>query len=281
MVTTVNTTPAKHHRGCGYVIMLAFSSKHCCATNTAVDISSPRIFAKSYRMFPISWLLHCLSTECPTQFWGPDCKGKCNCYPNGQCDDLTGECTCNHNRWGPNCENACLCQKGKCDQETGKCTCHPGVWGPQCNNNCYCSINSVCDAMTGRCLCNPGWTGRNCAIQCNCNNSPCDQFTGRCQCRERLWGPRCERYCQCVHGKCNQADGSCTCTPGYRGKFCREPCPAGFYGQNCRNRWGKWHCRAQMQHFKNTASMQPCIYLMFSSLVWYISWCSCCGFDRK
>uniref|UniRef100_A0A669EWH2 EGF-like domain-containing protein n=1 Tax=Oreochromis niloticus TaxID=8128 RepID=A0A669EWH2_ORENI len=183
------------------------------------------------------------NTKCPAEYWGPDCKGECHCYPNGQCDDLTGECTCNHNRWGPKCENVCLCQKGKCDQETGKCTCYPGFWGPQCNNNCYCSINSVCDVMTGRCLCNPGWTGRNCALQCNCNNSPCDQFSGRCQCRERLWGPRCERNCQCVYGKCNQADGSCTCLPGYRGKFCREPCPAGFYGQNCRIRCG--HCKGQ------------------------------------
>ncbi|XP_061623387.1 scavenger receptor class F member 2 isoform X3 [Phyllopteryx taeniolatus] len=182
-------------------------------------------------------------TKCPAQFWGPDCKGKCNCHPNGKCDDLTGKCTCNHNRWGPNCENSCMCQKGKCDQDTGFCTCHPGVWGPQCNNNCYCSVNSVCDPMTGRCLCSPGWTGRNCAIQCNCNNSPCDQFTQRCQCRERMWGPRCDRYCQCFHGKCSLADGSCTCTPGYRGKFCREPCPAGFYGQNCRNKCG--HCKGQ------------------------------------
>ncbi|KAM6931440.1 scavenger receptor class F member 2 [Xenentodon cancila] len=182
-------------------------------------------------------------TKCPAQFWGPDCKGKCHCYPNGQCNDVTGECTCNHNRWGPNCENACLCQKGKCDQQTGKCTCHPGIWGPQCNNNCYCSINSMCDPMTGRCLCNSGWMGRNCAIQCNCNSSPCDQFTGRCQCRERLWGPRCERYCQCQHGKCNPVDGSCTCTPGYRGKLCKEPCPAGFYGQNCKTRCG--HCKGQ------------------------------------
>ncbi|CAL8347444.1 unnamed protein product [Lota lota] len=181
-------------------------------------------------------------TKCPAQFWGPDCKGKCNCHPNGQCDDLTGKCTCNPNRWGPNCESACTCNKGKCDQDTGKCACHPGFWGPQCNNNCYCSQTSVCDAA-GRCLCNPGWTGRNCAMQCNCNNSPCDQFTGRCHCRERLWGQRCDRYCQCMHGKCNQADGSCTCTPGYRGKFCREPCPAGFYGQNCRNRCG--HCKGQ------------------------------------
>ncbi|MFT7808447.1 scavenger receptor class F member 2 [Arapaima gigas] len=182
-------------------------------------------------------------TKCPSQFWGPDCKGKCSCYPNGQCDDVTGKCTCNPNRWGPNCENACACQKGKCNQETGKCTCHAGFWGPQCSNNCYCSVNSVCEQATGRCLCNPGWYGRNCAAQCNCNNSPCEQFTGRCLCRERLWGPSCERYCQCVHGKCNPVDGSCTCTPGYRGKFCREPCPAGWYGQNCRNRCG--HCKGQ------------------------------------
>ncbi|KAL2092270.1 hypothetical protein ACEWY4_012068 [Coilia grayii] len=182
-------------------------------------------------------------TKCPTQFWGPDCKGKCTCYPNGKCDDVTGKCTCNPNRWGSNCEKPCACQKGKCDQETGKCTCHAGFWGPQCANSCYCAINSVCDQATGRCICQPGWFGRSCNTQCACNGSPCEQFTGRCQCRERLWGQHCERYCQCVHGKCNQADGSCTCKPGYRGKFCREPCPAGFYGQNCRNRCG--HCKGQ------------------------------------
>lgn len=182
-------------------------------------------------------------TKCPPQFWGPDCKGKCTCHPNGKCDDVTGKCTCYLNRWGKNCEKPCHCQQGKCDQETGKCTCHAGFWGTQCNNNCYCSINSVCEQSSGRCICNPGWYGRNCGAQCTCNNSPCEQFTGRCQCRERLWGQHCERYCQCVHGKCNPTDGSCTCKPGYRGKLCREPCPAGFYGQNCRNRCG--HCKGQ------------------------------------
>ncbi|XP_051960848.1 scavenger receptor class F member 2-like [Xyrauchen texanus] len=182
-------------------------------------------------------------TKCPAQFWGPDCKGMCTCHPNGKCDDVTGKCTCYTNRWGENCEKPCHCQKGKCDQEMGKCTCHANYWGPQCNNNCYCSINSVCDQSTGRCICNPGWFGRNCRAQCLCNNSPCEQFSGRCQCREMLWGQQCEGYCQCVHGKCNPADGSCTCKPGYRGKLCREPCPAGFYGQNCRNRCG--HCKGQ------------------------------------
>ncbi|NWQ82693.1 SREC2 protein, partial [Columbina picui] len=185
-------------------------------------------------------------TKCPRQFWGPDCKEMCSCHPNGQCEDVTGQCTCNPNRWGPKCENVCLCKHGKCDQKTGKCTCEPNWWGPQCSSSCYCSHNSQCDQQTGNCLCQPGWWGRGCNNQCSCNNSPCEQFTGRCQCRERTFGPRCDRYCQCYKGKCNQVDGTCTCEPGYRGKYCREPCPAGFYGQGCRRRCGQ--CK----------SLQPC-----------------------
>ncbi|XP_061226439.1 scavenger receptor class F member 2 isoform X1 [Neopsephotus bourkii] len=185
-------------------------------------------------------------TKCPRQFWGPDCKEMCSCHPNGQCEDVTGQCTCNANRWGPKCENICLCKHGKCDQKTGKCTCEPNWWGPQCSSSCYCSHNSQCDQQTGNCLCQPGWWGRGCNNQCSCNNSPCEQFTGRCQCRERTFGPRCDRYCQCYKGKCNQVDGTCTCEPGYRGKYCREPCPAGFYGQGCRRRCGQ--CK----------SLQPC-----------------------
>ncbi|OCT98210.1 scavenger receptor class F member 2 isoform X1 [Xenopus laevis] len=182
-------------------------------------------------------------TKCPRQFWGPDCKEKCSCYPNGHCDDVVGQCTCNPNRWGPNCDTPCLCKHGRCDQETGKCTCEPSWWGPQCSSACYCSTNSQCDQATGRCICQPGWWARSCNNQCSCNNSPCEQLTGRCLCRERLWGPRCERVCQCAKGKCNQADGTCTCDPGYRGKFCREPCPAGLYGQGCRKRCGQ--CKGQ------------------------------------
>lgn len=183
----------------------------------------------------VLWLM-ALPTECPRQFWGPDCKEMCSCHPNGQCEDVTGQCTCNLNRWGTKCENICLCKHGKCDQKTGKCTCEPNWWGPQCSSSCYCSHNSQCDQQTGNCLCQPGWWGRGCNNQCSCNNSPCEQFTGRCQCRERTFGPRCDRYCQCYKGKCNQVDGTCTCEPGYRGKYCREPCPAGFYGQGCRRR---------------------------------------------
>uniref|UniRef100_A0A8D0HAE1 Scavenger receptor class F member 2 n=1 Tax=Sphenodon punctatus TaxID=8508 RepID=A0A8D0HAE1_SPHPU len=178
-------------------------------------------------------------TKCPRQFWGPDCKEMCSCHPNGQCEDVTGQCTCNANRWGPKCENACLCMHGKCDQKTGKCTCEAKWWGPQCSSACYCSLNSQCDQQTGTCICQPGWWGRSCNNQCSCNNSPCEQFSGRCQCRERFFGLRCDRYCQCQRGKCNQVDGTCTCEPGYRGKYCREPCPAGLYGQGCRRQCGQ------------------------------------------
>ncbi|XP_029475699.1 LOW QUALITY PROTEIN: scavenger receptor class F member 2 [Rhinatrema bivittatum] len=182
-------------------------------------------------------------TKCPRQFWGPDCKEMCTCHPNGQCDDVKGQCTCNPNRWGLNCENACLCKHGKCNQDTGKCTCEPNWWGPQCSNACYCSSTSQCNQQTGRCLCQAGWWGRSCNTQCSCNSSPCDQFTGRCQCKERRWGPRCENFCQCFRGKCNQLDGTCACEPGYRGKLCREPCPAGLYGQGCRKWCGQ--CKEQ------------------------------------
>ncbi|KAL0965655.1 hypothetical protein UPYG_G00284050 [Umbra pygmaea] len=181
--------------------------------------------------------------KCPSQFWGPECKSKCDCHPNGICDDVTGVCTCNPNRWGPSCGRVCGCQKGRCNQDTGACTCYTGFWGGQCSNQCYCSVNSVCNGSTGQCQCNPGWYGRTCGNQCACNSSPCDQFTGTCKCRERMWGTHCERKCLCIHGRCNQANGSCTCRPGFRGKFCREPCPAGLYGQNCRNRCG--HCKGQ------------------------------------
>ncbi|XP_026944590.1 scavenger receptor class F member 2 isoform X2 [Sagmatias obliquidens] len=175
-------------------------------------------------------------TKCPRQFWGPDCKELCVCHPHGQCEDVTGQCTCHARRWGARCEHACQCQHGACHPRSGACRCEPGWWGPQCASACYCSATSRCDPQTGACLCHAGWWGRSCNNQCACNTSPCEQQSGRCQCRERTFGARCERYCQCFRGRCHPVDGTCACEPGYRGKYCREPCPAGFYGLGCRRR---------------------------------------------
>ncbi|XP_036611711.1 scavenger receptor class F member 2 [Trichosurus vulpecula] len=182
-------------------------------------------------------------TKCPPQFWGPDCKELCVCHPYGQCEDVTGQCTCHAHRWGARCEHACLCQHGACHPQSGACRCEPGWWGAQCANACYCSQTSQCEPQTGACLCHAGWWGRSCNNQCSCNGSPCEQFSGRCQCRERTFGARCERYCQCFRGRCNPLDGACACEPGYRGKYCRETCPAGFYGPGCRRRCGQ--CKGQ------------------------------------
>uniref|UniRef100_A0A8C4MRN5 EGF-like domain-containing protein n=1 Tax=Equus asinus TaxID=9793 RepID=A0A8C4MRN5_EQUAS len=182
-------------------------------------------------------------TKCPRQFWGPDCKELCICHPHGQCEDVTGQCTCHARRWGARCEHACQCQHGACHPRSGACRCEPGWWGAQCASACYCSATSRCDPQTGACLCHAGWWGRSCNNQCACNTSPCEQQSGRCQCRERTFGARCERYCQCFRGRCHPVDGTCACEPGYRGKYCREPCPAGFYGLGCRRRCGQ--CKGQ------------------------------------
>lgn len=179
---------------------------------------------------------HLVLAECPRQFWGPDCKERCSCHPHGQCEDVTGQCTCHARRWGVRCEHACQCQHGTCHPRSGACRCEPGWWGAQCASACYCSATSRCDPQTGACLCHAGWWGRSCNNQCACNSSPCEQQSGRCQCRERTFGARCDRYCQCFRGRCHPVDGTCACDPGYRGKYCREPCPAGFYGVGCRRR---------------------------------------------
>ncbi|EHB14907.1 Scavenger receptor class F member 2 [Heterocephalus glaber] len=154
-------------------------------------------------------------TKCPRQFWGPDCKERCSCHPHGQCEDVTGQCTCHSQRWGERCEHACQCQHGTCHPRSGACRCEPGWWGAQCARACYCSATSRCDPQTGACLCQAGWWGRSCNNQCAC----------------------------CFRGRCHPVDGTCACEPGYRGKYCREPCPAGFYGLGCRRRCGQ--CKGQ------------------------------------
>uniref|UniRef100_G1P836 EGF-like domain-containing protein n=1 Tax=Myotis lucifugus TaxID=59463 RepID=G1P836_MYOLU len=88
-------------------------------------------------------------TKCPRQFWGPDCKELCICHPHGQCEDVTGQCTCHARRWGARCEHACQCQHGACHPRSGACRCEPGWWGAQCSSACYCST-SRCDPQTAR-----------------------------------------------------------------------------------------------------------------------------------
>ncbi|XP_015277331.1 PREDICTED: scavenger receptor class F member 1 [Gekko japonicus] len=182
-------------------------------------------------------------TRCPDEYWAPDCKERCLCYPYGKCDPASGECTCHPGRWGALCQFACQCgPHGHCNPLTGTCHCKQGWWAPDCKKQCQCNLaGSRCDPATGRCLCDPGWWGRKCSSPCHCNHSPCAQETGRCECRAGTWGPSCQQQCQCLHGTCSPQDGQCTCDAGYQGQRCTDPCPAGTFGLQCRYSCG--HCK--------------------------------------
>uniref|UniRef100_A0A8C0J8M8 EGF-like domain-containing protein n=1 Tax=Chelonoidis abingdonii TaxID=106734 RepID=A0A8C0J8M8_CHEAB len=183
------------------------------------------------------------NSRCPDQYWGSDCKKSCSCHPNGKCDPVSGQCTCNANRWGVLCEFPCQCAPhGHCNPHTGACHCEPGWWGPNCKKQCLCRVTgSRCDSVTGQCVCTQGWWGRRCSFRCTCHLSPCAQDSGKCECRAGFWGPLCQHHCDCLHGNCNRHDGHCNCNPGYQGRSCGDPCPAGYYGSQCRYSCG--HCK--------------------------------------
>nr|XP_046244881.1 scavenger receptor class F member 1 [Scatophagus argus] len=183
---------------------------------------------------------HC-KTRCPPEFWAPDCRQVCQCYPNGRCHPVTGECTCITNRWGPLCQNTCKCTRhGHCHPVHGNCTCDEGWWTPTCSKPCQCtsglSAGPGCDQLTGRCQCLRGHWGLKCSASCNCYLSPCNPRTGMCECNPGWWGPSCDRRCNCdlAHSSCDPASGQCLCHPGYQGPFCNQPCEAGKYGSGCK-----------------------------------------------
>uniref|UniRef100_A0AAY4D6D3 EGF-like domain-containing protein n=1 Tax=Denticeps clupeoides TaxID=299321 RepID=A0AAY4D6D3_9TELE len=178
-------------------------------------------------------------TACPSEFWGPDCRELCHCYPHGHCDPVTGKCTCSPSRWGPVCQNVCKCSRhGRCDPLNGDCICNEGWWTPNCGKNCQCSQGGTlaCHPVTGRCQCAQGYWGLNCSLRCSCNTSSCNQRTGDCECVRGSWGPSCERHCKCDlgHGECSPLNGHCECQPGYKSPFCSEACGGGYYGAGCK-----------------------------------------------
>ncbi|KAM4794882.1 scavenger receptor class F member 1 [Rhinophrynus dorsalis] len=181
------------------------------------------------------------NSRCPNQYWGSDCKQSCTCFPNGKCDPVTGQCTCNPNRWGPNCQYACLCAPhGTCHPLTGACQCEPGWWTLYCNKQCHCNLQtSRCSQATGQCICDTGWWGQRCSVKCNCNKSPCLQINGKCKCQDGWWGASCEYQCDCLHGKCSPLSGECDCYIGYQGKSCADACSSGTYGPKCKKRCGR------------------------------------------
>ncbi|XP_048836794.1 scavenger receptor class F member 1 isoform X2 [Brienomyrus brachyistius] len=183
-------------------------------------------------------------TQCPPEFWGPDCSKLCLCHPHGRCHPETGQCTCDPGRWGAHCQNVCRCGRhGQCNPTYGNCTCDDGWWTATCSKPCQCALGQArCDPVSGRCICKDGYWGARCSQRCRCSGSPCLQQTGTCMCLRGWAGPSCEHPCVCnlQHGRCGD-DGDCVCEPGYRKPSCDEPCSAGSYGNDCKKRCG--HCR--------------------------------------
>ncbi|XP_013007681.1 scavenger receptor class F member 1 isoform X2 [Cavia porcellus] len=198
------------------------------------------------------------SSSCPDQYWGPDCRETCACYPHGKCDPATGVCQCHAGRWGDNCESQCSCgPHGHCNPKTGQCRCDPGWWSATCRRQCQCNPAARCDPDTGNCLCPLGMWGRRCNFRCHCHNSPCAPDTGRCMCQAGWLEPDCKRPCapgyyglqcrqRCGHCKhnapCSVDTGSCeSCEPGWNGTRCQQPCSPGTFGENCSQQCP--HCR--------------------------------------
>uniref|UniRef100_A0AC34G7V8 EGF-like domain-containing protein n=1 Tax=Panagrolaimus sp. ES5 TaxID=591445 RepID=A0AC34G7V8_9BILA len=62
----------------------------------------------------------------------------------------------------------------------------------------------------------------------------CDQY-----CTANFWGPDCVNKPQT--STCQAPTGECKCHPGYFGLKCDKPCPAGNFGQDCKQTCGKCH----------------------------------------
>ncbi|EDV25807.1 uncharacterized protein TRIADDRAFT_24524, partial [Trichoplax adhaerens] len=154
---------------------------------------------------------------------------QCNEYGSvdGNCDPITGQCTCRSNVIGKTCDK---CATGFWNITSGKgcqpCSC--------CRNN---SLQANCDAVTGKCSCIKGYSGDKCCdcedgfwgnpsttcYACNCNkmgslSTECDRKTGQCYCIAAAGGFRCDR-----------------CADGYQGTFpsCRR-CHVCYFDWNKR-----------------------------------------------
>ena len=163
---------------------------------------------------------------CQPGYWGPNCRGKCNCLDDPavaaiKCfDGITGNgtCLCPEGRAPPDCRQ---CAEGRGGPDCTKC---PGSPLP-------CSGNGLCDKTYGNCTCDTGWRGASCDRQCeseaDCADNPCfnkgyirnavcvcpDNFKGPlCQhkCPEDAWGLTCHGRGQCAWAG-GQANATCEC----------------------------------------------------------------------
>ena len=131
------------------------------------------------RNFANNTVPYSLVKACPTNTFGRDCHGICNCSTeNTYCHPVVG-CLCRPGWRPPHCSSPC----------------DPGSYGPNCTQDCTCLNGATCDSINGSCSCTPGWMGRDCNTTC-----PVDRF-----------GASCLGECSCDNGfTCDHVTGNCT-----------------------------------------------------------------------
>lgn len=133
-------------------------------------------------------MLLCVYTECAVGRFGADCQQQCECENGGQCDRLTGRCSCSDGWIGDRCEKGICCATEAetmmnlwkacrgCALETAiLCICNyilyyifhfsacePGLFGAGCEERCQCGHGATCHHITGECQCPAGWRGKLC-----------------------------------------------------------------------------------------------------------------------
>ncbi|XP_039766811.1 LOW QUALITY PROTEIN: platelet endothelial aggregation receptor 1 [Ornithorhynchus anatinus] len=185
------------------------------------------------------------SSRCGASTWGPSCRQRCDCGPEGTCDPQSGACSCPAGLRAPRCRLPCppgtygpACRwpapasRGRpATPPPEPASAPPGTAGPicevscanvtsedSCPSTCPCQNGGVCQPGTGHCDCPPGWTGAICS-------QPCPE--GR-------FGRDCREACLCHNqARCDPVTGHCLCAQGYTGERCQEECPVGRYGQDC------------------------------------------------
>uniref|UniRef100_A0A8D8M538 Multiple epidermal growth factor-like domains protein 10 n=1 Tax=Cacopsylla melanoneura TaxID=428564 RepID=A0A8D8M538_9HEMI len=214
----------------------------------------------------------CQERGCSEGLYGEKCDRPCACNVthSKSCHPLTGQCECNPGwsgvtcahqcpllRWGEECARSCHCENGAgCNAQDGRCVCTPGYTGDRCQSKCSpgtfglgCSQKCLC-SPNGTVQCNPAVdqctpTSEQCnpiTDQCTPTREQCNPITGQCSCKPGWYGMLCDRQtkegpnCDCDQGECNVVKGQCHCYPGFTGKSCSTPCPAGYYGVDCKQK---------------------------------------------
>ena len=104
---------------------------------------------------------------------------------------------CPTGTYGQDCQQSCKCKNGDCDTVTGTCTCLAGATGELCDQGtrscCSPSINNILFICVFLLVCPKGYFGENCQFQCACDHASqvCDGFTGECSCDPGWQPPMC------------------------------------------------------------------------------------------